>query len=205
MRRGGPSDESATGVAYDSRGNLYVEAATRGNDKPQLFVDEYSGKNLLWEATADAGTYILGVEPSLTPRLTVDSAGSVFVAGGYIGAATFGDIKLSGLGLGSLCGGAEHGIRQSVCGFLLRLYATPTSVKQGDLLTFTFPVWNRGPDVAYLEELKTHVPEDTTFDYIRISGTPGWEHAPLRAMGERGRSPATRTVLWPRIQRGRCG
>ena len=174
MRRGGPSDESATGVAYDSRDNLYVEAAARGNDKPQIFVDEYSGKNLLWEATADAGTYVLGVEPSLTPRLTVDSAGTVFVAGGYLGTATFGDIKLSGTGTSEVfVAQLNTAFANQSADLLMRPYASPTPVHQGDLLTFTFPIWNRGPDVAYLEELKTQVPSGTTFDYIRISGTPG--------------------------------
>ena len=55
----------------------------------------------------------------------------------------------------------------------LRIRPTSTTVHQGDLLTFTFPVWNRGPNVAYLESLTTQVPAGTTFDYIRISGTPG--------------------------------
>ncbi len=95
-RRGGPGNEGANGLAYDSRGNLYVAAIAEGNGQPQLFVDEYSGKNLLWEATAEAGIWL--PDPGITPALAVDSAGSVFVAGGYPGTATFGDIKLSGTG-----------------------------------------------------------------------------------------------------------
>jgi hypothetical protein len=174
MRRGGPTDQSATGVAYDSRDNLYVEAVARGNGKPQIFVDEYSGKNLLWEATADAGTFIGPVEPSLTPRLTVDDAGSVFVAGGYLGTATFGDIKLSGTGTSEVfVAEMNTAFANQSADLLLRLYASPTPVAQGGLLTYTFPVWNRGPNVAYLESLKTQVPAGTTFDYIRISGTQG--------------------------------
>ncbi len=174
MRRGGPSDQSATGVAYDSRDNLYVEAVARGNGEPQIFVDEYSGKNLLWEATADAGTFIGPVEPSLTPRLTVDDAGTVSVAGGYVGTASFGNIKLSGTGTSEVfVAELNTAFANQSADLLLRLSASPTPVKQGDLLTFTFPVWNRGPNVAYLEELKTQVPAGTTFDYIRISGTEG--------------------------------
>ena len=53
-------------------------------------------------------------------------------------------------------------------------------------MTFTFPVWNRGPNVAYLEALKTQVPEGTTFDYIRISGTPGLGTCTHPAYGETG-------------------
>ena len=110
----------------------------------------------------------------ITPALTVDGAGSVFVAGGYPGTATFGDIKLSGTGLTEIfVAGLNTAFANQSADLLLRLYASPTSVKQGDLLTFTFPVWNRGPNVAYLEELKTQVPAGTTFDYIRISGTKG--------------------------------
>ena len=55
----------------------------------------------------------------------------------------------------------------------LRIRPTSTTVHQGDLLTYAFPVWNLGPDNADYEVLNTQVPEGTTFDYIRISGTPG--------------------------------
>jgi outer membrane protein assembly factor BamB len=55
----------------------------------------------------------------------------------------------------------------------LRIQSTPTTVHQGDLLTYVFPVWNLGPDIAEHEVLTTQVPKGTTFDYIRISGTPG--------------------------------
>ncbi len=55
----------------------------------------------------------------------------------------------------------------------LRVMPTPETVHQGDLLTYTFPVWNLGPVTAFHEVLNTQVPEGTTFDYIRISGTPG--------------------------------
>jgi uncharacterized repeat protein (TIGR01451 family) len=46
-------------------------------------------------------------------------------------------------------------------------------VHQGDLLTYTFPVWNVGPVNADHEVLMTQAPPGTTFDYVRISGTPG--------------------------------
>jgi uncharacterized repeat protein (TIGR01451 family) len=55
----------------------------------------------------------------------------------------------------------------------LRIWPSTTTVHQGDLITYAFPVWNLGPDAADQEVLNTHVPEGTTFDYIRISGTPG--------------------------------
>ncbi len=55
----------------------------------------------------------------------------------------------------------------------LRVEPSTTTVHQGDLITYAFPVWNLGPGGSYLEVLNTQVPEGTTFDYIRISGTPG--------------------------------
>jgi uncharacterized repeat protein (TIGR01451 family) len=55
----------------------------------------------------------------------------------------------------------------------LRVIPSSTTVHQGDLLTYAFPVWNLGPANADQEVLNTQVPTGTTFDYIRISGTPG--------------------------------
>jgi outer membrane protein assembly factor BamB len=55
----------------------------------------------------------------------------------------------------------------------LRIQPTPTTVHQGDLITYAFPVWNLGPSNAVHEVLNTQVPPGTTLDYIRISGTPG--------------------------------
>ncbi len=55
----------------------------------------------------------------------------------------------------------------------LRIRPTPETVHQGDLITYAFPVWNLGPDNAVHEVLNTQVPEGTTLDYVRISGTLG--------------------------------
>jgi outer membrane protein assembly factor BamB len=69
----------------------------------------------------------------------------------------------------------------------LRIWPSTTTVHQGDLLTYAFPVWNLGPDNADLEVLNTQVPEGTTFDYIRISGTPGLgtcTHPPYQGTGQ---------------------
>jgi hypothetical protein len=55
----------------------------------------------------------------------------------------------------------------------LRIQPAPTPVSQGDLLTYAFPVWNLGPTNADHEVLTTEVPQGTTFDHIRISGTAG--------------------------------
>jgi len=70
----------------------------------------------------------------------------------------------------------------------LRIEPTPTTVHQGDLLTFAFPVWNLGPGVAEGEVLSNlQVPAGTTFDYVRISGTPGLgtcTHPPYGGTGQ---------------------
>ncbi len=187
FRHGGAGNESTTGVAYDSRDNLYVTGLAVVSGKPHVFVDAYSGANFLWEATgANAG--VGSGEVSITPALSVDAAGSVYVTGGYSGTASFGNIKLSGGGTSQMfVSELNTAFAKQSADLLLRLYASATTVHQGDLLTFTFPVWNRGPNVAYLEELKTQVPQGTTFDYIRISGTPGLgtcTHPPYQGTGE---------------------
>ncbi|HYK34306.1 PQQ-binding-like beta-propeller repeat protein, partial [Alloacidobacterium sp.] len=70
----------------------------------------------------------------------------------------------------------------------LRIFPSTTTVHQGDLLTFAFPVWNLGPDVAEGEVLSSlQVPVGTTFDYVRISGTPGLgtcTHPPYGGTGQ---------------------
>jgi uncharacterized repeat protein (TIGR01451 family) len=58
-------------------------------------------------------------------------------------------------------------------GLFLRILPTPTTVHQGDLLTYAFSVWNLGPTNADFELLNTQVPAGTTFEYVRISGTLG--------------------------------
>jgi outer membrane protein assembly factor BamB len=70
----------------------------------------------------------------------------------------------------------------------LRINPSTTTVHQGDLLTFAFPVWNLGPGVAEGEVLTNlQVPAGTTFDYVRISGTPGLgkcTHPPYGGTGQ---------------------
>ncbi len=69
----------------------------------------------------------------------------------------------------------------------LRIEPTPTTVHQGDLITYAFPVWNLGPGNGVQEVLNTQVPAGTTFDYIRISGTPGLgtcTHPPYQGPGQ---------------------
>jgi uncharacterized repeat protein (TIGR01451 family) len=69
--------------------------------------------------------------------------------------------------------GVITNVGQGESDLFLRVTPSSTTVHQGDLLTYAFPVWNLGPDNAIHEVLNTQVPAGTTFDYIRISGTPG--------------------------------
>jgi uncharacterized repeat protein (TIGR01451 family) len=62
---------------------------------------------------------------------------------------------------------------ESSADLFLRVTPSTTTVHQGDLITYTFPVWNLGPSNADFEVLNTPVPAGTTFDSIRITGTPG--------------------------------
>ena len=69
----------------------------------------------------------------------------------------------------------------------LRVQPSSTTVHQGDLLTYAFPVWNLGPNNADFEVLNMQVPAGTTFDYIRISGTHGLGtcmHPPYQGTGQ---------------------
>jgi len=84
--------------------------------------------------------------------------------------------------------GVIYAFALSGADLFLRIKPTPTTVHQGDLLTYAFPVWNLGPDVAEGEVLSSlQVPAGTTFDYLRISGTPGLgtcTHPPYGGTGQ---------------------
>jgi uncharacterized repeat protein (TIGR01451 family) len=63
----------------------------------------------------------------------------------------------------------------------LRIQPTPTTVHQGDLITYAFPVWNLGPANAAFEVLNTQVPAGTTFSTTSASpALRGWARVRLR-------------------------
>lgn len=76
-------------------------------------------------------------------------------------------------GAGTESGGGMYAFALGSADLFLRIEPSSTMVAQGDSLTYTFPVWNLGPTKADHEVLNTQVPAGTTFDYIRVSGTPG--------------------------------
>ena len=102
-RRGGTDQETASGMAYDLSGNLYVTGVFVGaTNQPTLFVEEFSGKELLWQKAAGNAGEWMGGNNGITPAVSVDSAGRIFVTGGYQGTASFGKIKLESVGTSSM-------------------------------------------------------------------------------------------------------
>jgi hypothetical protein len=99
-RHGGSKQQVATGVAYDLRGNLYVTGVFQGmTSQPNLFVRKYSGSSVLWTKTAaDAGLFSSNNATAISPAVSVDPKGRVFVTGGYQGTASFGGMKLHSVG-----------------------------------------------------------------------------------------------------------
>lgn len=101
FRRGGSGMDTATGVAFDLEGNLYVTGRFNGAGKyPNLFVEKYLNGALVWVQTAVLGgpLFVEGDSPSVS----VGADGTVFVAGGYQGAARFGSIGLHGTGASNI-------------------------------------------------------------------------------------------------------
>jgi hypothetical protein len=98
-RRGGSDQEIATGMAYDLSGNLYVTGDyLDATGQITLFVEEFSGKELLWQRAAGNAAEWFGLNNGISPAVSVDSAGNIFVSGAYQGTASFGKIKLNSPG-----------------------------------------------------------------------------------------------------------
>ena len=114
------------------------------------------------DATLYALNAATGAKLWSSPESNINSAiSSPAVVDGVVYAVSWGNVLAFGL---ETPGTAD---------LYLRIRPTPDTVHQGDLITYAFPVWNLGPDNAVHEVLTTQVPEGTTLDYVRISGTPG--------------------------------
>lgn len=102
-RRGNSDQEAASGMAYDLSGNLYVTGIfLDAADQLTLFVEEFSGKELLWQKAAGNAGVWMGGNNGITPAVSVDSDGNIFVTSGYEGTASFGGIKLLSPGPSSI-------------------------------------------------------------------------------------------------------
>jgi outer membrane protein assembly factor BamB len=171
----------ANGVVYvgSNDGNVYALNASTGaklwsyaTGGPVEFSSPAVANGVVYFDSADNYVYALNASTGAKLWSYATGAGSSpAVVNGtlYIGSSAY---SLPSLGSADL---------------FLRIWPSPTTVHQGDLLTYAFPVWNLGPDNADLEVLNTQVPEGTTFDYIRISGTPGLgtcTHPPYQGTGQ---------------------
>jgi outer membrane protein assembly factor BamB len=172
----------ANGVVYigSGDGNVYALNASTGAKLwsyatgNQVYSSPAVANGVVYVGSDDGNFYALNATTGvkLWSYATGGSVGDPVVANGrvYVGAtyAGSGNVEdyafLFAFGLGGGGTGAD---------LYLRILPTPTTVHQGDLITYAFPVWNLGPANADYEVLKTEVPDGTTFDYIRISGTKG--------------------------------
>jgi len=98
-RKGSSRDEVATGAVYDPKGNLYVTGVFQGKTVQQnVFVLKFSGGQLLWSRVAvNAGVWV-GNNTVISPAISIDKGGRIFVTGAYQGTASFGGIKLHAVG-----------------------------------------------------------------------------------------------------------
>ena len=184
-------------VRVDALGNVTVFAdSTQGMNTPYgVAVD---GKDNIYVANnpPSAPAFILKFDPSGVPSsFAADISSQPDIRGMAFDLERDGDLyaaigddneilKFDTTGLSSIFADASDGLDFPVsiarclqfsvgADLFLRIRPTPEPVHQGDLLTYAFPVWNLGPSNAVHEVLTTQVPEGTTLDYVRISGTPG--------------------------------
>jgi eukaryotic-like serine/threonine-protein kinase len=161
----------ANGVVYIGADKLYALNAGTG---AQLWTFPSGGgspavaNGVVYIAAQDSTIYALnaGTGELLWSHATTLQLSSPAISNGMLyvhDEGTAVDLPITSDGIQAFTLGAD---------LFLRIFPTPT-VHQGDLLTYTFPVWNLGPVNANQEVLMTQVPTGTTFDYIRISGTPG--------------------------------
>jgi hypothetical protein len=102
-RRGNSDQEEASGLAYDLNGNLYVTGIyLDATNQLTLFVEEFSGKELLWQRAAGNAGVWMGGNNGITPAVSVDSSGNIFVTSEYEGTASFGGIDLTSPGPSSI-------------------------------------------------------------------------------------------------------
>jgi outer membrane protein assembly factor BamB len=157
----------ANGVVYFSDAGIFALNVTTGT--------------LLWRlrpgATASAspavanGVVYFGDEEGYQYALNANTGALLwsYFAGGAVGSSP---VVVDGIVYGA-SGPRFYAFGLGAADLFLRIRPSPTPVHQGDLLTYAFPVWNLGPGDAVHEVLNTQVPEGTTLDYVRISGTPG--------------------------------
>jgi Domain of unknown function DUF11 len=141
-----------------------------GDNEPTTFTPQLNQVFFIGDGrtgtNSNSGAPQLFIVPANATELWLGFADAVLFSGPP---GTYGD----NVGSLNVSGTLYQGAPSLGADLFLRIIPTPTTVQQGELLTYAFPVWNLGPDNADQEVLITRVPDGTTFDYIRISGTPG--------------------------------
>jgi hypothetical protein len=197
---GANSFVEGNGIAVDASGNAYVTGGTFSNfpTTPGAFQTTFGGAEDGFFSKLNAAgsallysTYLGGSDADLGGGgIAVDSSGNAYIAG-FTASSNFpitpGAFQTTSRGGGDIFV-SKFSFALGSADLFLRIRPSATTVHQGDLLTFAFPVWNLGPDVAEGEVLSNlQVPTGTTFDYIRISGTPGLgtcTHPPYGGTGQ---------------------
>jgi len=171
----------ANGLVYIGLGdgNVYALNATTGaklwsyRTGSSVYSSPAVANGVVYIGSDDGNFYALNAATGvkLWSYATGGSVGDPVVANGrvYVGTTYAGSGNLEDYAVLFAFGLPSPGSAD----LFLRIQPTPTTVHQGDLISYAFPLWNLGPDDAVHEVLTTQVPEGTTFDYIRISGTPG--------------------------------
>src|SRR5581483_78298 len=164
-------------VFVSSARNLYALNATTGKQVWNFAV----GTNELLSASPAVANGVVYISSSVGNNTTLTGTGNIYALNTSTGAKLW-SYPLKGAGFSPivtngtvyLIDGDNNGITSVnhvnafSIGADLFLRATPsiTTVHPGDLLTYTFPVWNVGPANADHEVLMTQAPPGTTFDYI---------------------------------------
>jgi len=158
----------ANGVVYFGSydGSVYALNATTGTKLWSFTIGHY-----VYSSPAVANGVVYVGDGNYSGNLYALNASTGAVLWSY----TFGGIASPVVVNGALYVGSYYWVAAFQPGgaadLFLRIWPSTTTVHQGDLLTYTFPVWNLGPGIANQEVLMTQVPAGTTFEYIRISGT----------------------------------
>jgi outer membrane protein assembly factor BamB len=160
----------ASGVVYigSDDGNVYALSASTGAKLWSYFAGGVRSSpavanGVVYFGTVDGNAYALNAS-------TGAKLWSFTTGGGLTSSPTIVDGVVY-IRVGDQSGGNLYAFSVGADLFL-RIFPS-TTVHQGDLLTFAFPVWNLGPSNAVHEVLNTQVPAGTVIEYIRISGTPG--------------------------------
>ncbi len=150
----------ANGVVYVGSGGLVAPTYPGSIAAGNIYALNASTGAVLWSYTAGFWN---------TSPVIVD--GVLYTVAGDLPSCTGPEIQTNCSGNGNIYAFSLPSAASA--DLFLRIRPTPETVQQGDLITYAFPVWNLGPGDAVQEVLTTQVPEGTTLDYVRISGTPG--------------------------------